>query len=316
MVKLLLAIAIGLAALCGEWLHARRTARVRWLVFGPTNGAHSWVAAVPWVRAPAVGILAWGLATLLSLDGAPTDLTPQKNEPTRHLLIALDVSPSMYIEDSGPDARETRGRRAYDVLESVLSRLDVTHTRVSVVAFYTTAKPVVVDTDDLNVVENILRDLPLEHAFKEGQTNMYEGVRAAGTLAEAWEPGSATMILVSDGDTLPDAGLPRMPPSVSDTIVLGVGNPYRGTSIAGRTSPGYLVAQASGGAPGRLLSRWERVAASHGGDRAAEDAVARGGSGDPAPLCGARGDRRRRLRARSNLAGAGICRRAPCPTTA
>lgn len=236
MVNILIGIAACLLALAGEWVHSRRVARVATLAFGRSGGPRGWVSGVPFARAAAVGVLAWGLLTLLALDGAPTDLAHRRAEPTRHLLIALDVSPSMYIEDSGPAGETARGRRAYDVLESVLQRLDVSHTRVSIVAFYSTAKPVVVDTEDLNVVENILRDLPLEHAFKEGQTNMYEGVRAAAELAGTWAPGSATLIVVSDGDTLPESGLPRMPSSVTDTIVLGVGNPYRGTTIAGRTS--------------------------------------------------------------------------------
>lgn len=236
MVSILVAIGVALAALAAEWLHARRIARVRTLAFGRLGEPRTWIASLPFVRAGAMGLLAWAVLTLLAIDGAPSDRAQRDKQPVRHLLIALDVSPSMYLPDAGPEGGLPRGRRAYDVLESVLHRLDVSHTRVSVVAFYTTAKPVVVDTDDINVVENIIRDLPLEHAFKEGQTNMYEGVRAAAALAETWPPASATLIVVSDGDTLTEAGLPTMPQSITDTIVLGVGNPYRGSQIAGRTS--------------------------------------------------------------------------------
>jgi Ca-activated chloride channel family protein len=112
----------------------------------------------------------------------------------------------------------------------------MTTTRVTVVAFYTSAKPVVVDTFDLEVVSNILEDLPLEHAFKEGMTNMYSGVREAARIAEAWPPGSAMLIVVSDGDTLPDSMPPTMPRSIVDALVIGVGNPHRGSQIAGRSS--------------------------------------------------------------------------------
>ena len=38
-------------------------------------------------------------------------------------------------------------------------------TRVTVVGFYTAAKPVVIEAFDLNVVSNVLNGLPLEHAF-------------------------------------------------------------------------------------------------------------------------------------------------------
>ena len=229
-------IALGAAAICGlaEYLHARRSRRVAGLVLGrerPTRVAQ----AAPWLRVLGAGTLTWGVVTLMTIDGSPRSRLDQ-SKPTQHVLICLDVSPSMYVADAGPDGRQQRGKRARVVLQSVFDRLDMTRTRVSLVAFYTSAKPVVVDTFDLNVVANILEDLPLEHAFKEGQTKMYDGVREAARIAEKWPPASATLIVVSDGDTLPDAGAPTMPASVIDTLVVGVGNPYRGTQIGGRSS--------------------------------------------------------------------------------
>lgn len=229
-------IALAAAGLCGaaEWLHARRCARVAGLVLG--GAAPTCIArAAPWIRIAGVGLLAWGAATLLEIDGAPRSRA-ELATPTQHVLICLDVSPSMYVSDAGPDGRQPRGKRARQVLQSVFDRLDMSRTRVSIVAFYTSAKPVVVDTFDLNVIANILDDLPLEHAFKEGQTKMYEGIREAARIAEKWPPGSATLIVVSDGDTLPDAGAPAMPRSIVDSLVVGVGNPYRGTQIGGRSS--------------------------------------------------------------------------------
>mgnify|MGYP000128172013 CR=1 FL=1 len=229
-------IALGAAAIGGlaEYLHSHRSRRVAGLLLGragPTRIAQ----AAPWARALGVGVLTWGVATLTTIDGAPRSRLDQ-SKPTQHVLICLDVSPSMYVADAGPDGRQQRGKRARAVLQSVFDRLDMTQTRVSLVAFYTSAKPVVVDTFDLNVVANILEDLPLEHAFKEGQTKMYDGVREAAKIAEKWPPASATLIVVSDGDTLPDSGAPAMPRSVVDALVVGVGNPYRGTQIGGRSS--------------------------------------------------------------------------------
>jgi Ca-activated chloride channel family protein len=142
----------------------------------------------------------------------------------------------MFIRDAGPQGKQLRRERAAEVLRSVFQRLDMARTRVSIVAFYTSAKTVVVDTADLNVVHNILADLPLEYAFKDGDTNMYSGVREAVKLADRWPPNSATLIVVSDGDTLPDALPPKLPASITDALILGVGNPYRGTSIAGHSS--------------------------------------------------------------------------------
>jgi Ca-activated chloride channel family protein len=229
---LIIAIAAAVLILCvlGEALHARRTARVARLAFGPSGRPRAWTAAVAPARCLAAALAVWGLLTLASIDGAPTDPKAGK-APDRHLILALDVSPSMYIQDSGPDGKKTRQHRAGDVLQSVLERLDMTRTKVTIVAFYSTARPVVVDTGDLNVINNILYDLPLSQAFKEGQTNMYEGLRAAAKIAAPWRPGSATLILISDGDTLPDAGRVALPPSIGDALVVGVGNPYRASQV-------------------------------------------------------------------------------------
>lgn len=229
-------IALGAAAMCGlaEWLHARRSQRVQGLILGTASPSRV-ARAAPWIRVAGVALLAWGAVTLLTIDGAPRTSLEQ-TQPTQHVLICLDVSPSMYVADAGPDGRQPRGKRARQVLQSVFDRLDMSKTRVSIVAFYTSAKPVVVDTFDLNVIANILDDLPLEHAFKEGQTKMYDGIREAARIAEKWPPASATLIVVSDGDTLPDSGAPAMPRSIIDALVVGVGNPYRGTQIGGRSS--------------------------------------------------------------------------------
>jgi hypothetical protein len=56
------------------------------------------------------------------------------------------------------------------VILSVLERVALEQLRVSVAAFYTGAKAAVVDTFDLEVVKNILNDLPLEMAFEPGKT--------------------------------------------------------------------------------------------------------------------------------------------------
>jgi Ca-activated chloride channel family protein len=230
---LIAVLAAGLVGLA-EWLHARRSHRVAGLLLGTASPTRVAITA-PWLRIIGAGLLAWGVGTLMTIDGAPRSRLDQ-TQPTQHVLICLDVSPSMYVSDAGPDGREPRGKRARQVLQSVFDRLDMTKTRVSIVAFYTSAKPVVVDTFDLNVIANILEDLPLEHAFKEGQTKMYEGIREAAKIAEKWPPGSATLIVVSDGDTLPDTGAPTMPRSIIDSLVVGVGNPHRGTQIGGRSS--------------------------------------------------------------------------------
>ncbi|MFM7101159.1 MAG: hypothetical protein ACKO3N_08300, partial [Verrucomicrobiota bacterium] len=97
-------------------------------------------------------------------------------------------------------------------------------------------KPVVVDCLDLAVVRNILDELPLEMAFDPGRTRLIEGVREAFQLGRGWKPGSATLLVVSDGDTVPDTGLPPLPAAFTQVLVIGVGDARGGRFIDGHQS--------------------------------------------------------------------------------
>lgn len=233
--ELIASVVVGIAALA-EWLHARRCRRVLRLAFGPAGAPRPWVSAVPFARVAAFGGLAWGLVTLLLL--APAAIRPVKipEGGYRHLVIALDVSPSMQLADAGPDRKQRRAQRASEVLMSILSRIALDQVRISVVAFYNGAKPVVVDTYDLEVVRNIIHDLPLDYAFEIGKTKLLDGVREAANLARPWQPGSTTLMIVSDGDTVPDSGMPELPASIAQVIVIGVGDAAAGTYIDGHQS--------------------------------------------------------------------------------
>jgi Ca-activated chloride channel family protein len=162
------------------------------------------------------------------------DLTPEGGY--RHLIIALDVSPSMQLEDAGREFKQSRAKRAGEVLMSVLGRIATDQVRVSIVAFYTGAKPVAVDTPDMEVIKNCLNDLPLDIAFNVGKTALLEGVRASVDLARAWPPDSTTLVIVSDGDAVPDTGLPALPRAISRTLVVGVGDALAGRYIDGHQS--------------------------------------------------------------------------------
>ena len=59
--------AAGLGTL-GEWLHARRVARVSTLAFGPGGRARRWTLAAPAIRVLALSGLAWSLVTLISFN--------------------------------------------------------------------------------------------------------------------------------------------------------------------------------------------------------------------------------------------------------
>jgi Ca-activated chloride channel family protein len=95
---------------------------------------------------------------------------------------------------------------------------------------------IVEDTRDADVLANILDDLPLSFAFPAGKTDLFAGLAAAARIARPWRPGSATVLVVTDGDTVPATGLPKMPESVSGVLLVGVGDPTAGKFIDGHMS--------------------------------------------------------------------------------
>ena len=235
-------VAIGTAvcAVLAEWWHSRRIRRVGRLAFGPLGQARVWTRCAPPARVLALTAMAWGLVTLFFIRPRTANYDQIPEGGYRHLIIAWDVSPSMQLDDGGFDMvkqnKRTRAQRGAKVLLSLFERIALDQVRISIVAFFTGAKPVVVDTHDLNVVKNILDDLPLDRAFDPGKTSVISGIEESVKLAKGWEPGSTTLLVVSDGDTVPDTGLPDLPPSINKVLVAGVGDPRRGVFIDGHMS--------------------------------------------------------------------------------
>jgi Ca-activated chloride channel family protein len=93
-----------------------------------------------------------------------------------------------------------------------------------------------VDAADPEVVRNILNGLPLDQAFNVGKTRILDGIQQAVELAKPWRSGSTTLVLVSDGDTVPDSGMPALPPSIAQVLVVGVGDARLGKFIDGHQS--------------------------------------------------------------------------------
>jgi Ca-activated chloride channel family protein len=234
-----LALVVLVLAAAAEAIHALRVRRVARLAFGPGGRPAPWARAAPFVRAFAFASLAWGLATLalLAPQTYAVDRTHERaaTDPG-HVLIVLDVSPSMRLVDAGPDKKQSRMDRARDLMESFFDRVPMEENRVSVVATYNGAKPVVVDTKDAEVVRHILGELPMHYAFPTGKTKIFDGLEEAARIARPWNPGSTTVILLSDGDTVPATGMPKMPASVRSVLVVGVGDSQVGKFIDGRQS--------------------------------------------------------------------------------
>lgn len=229
-----LVTALGMAA--AEWRQARRTQRLAALAFGPGRRAARWTTMAPALRVVAATALMWALATLAFLP--PKTHEAKKTDPTqlKHVVLVLDVSPSMKLKDAGPNQLQTRAERAATLLQSFFERVPMEQVRLSVIATYTSAKPVVIDTRDVGVVKNILTDLPLSHAFAAGSTDLFSGLAEAARVAQAWPRDSTTVVVVSDGDTVPPSGMPEMPPSVSHTVLIGLGDPRTGQFINGHQS--------------------------------------------------------------------------------
>ncbi len=230
------AAAAFLAAVVAERLHAARTARVARLAFGPAGRPAAWARVAPWLRVAAVPSLAWG-AVILGFHDPVVASGPPRREGSRHLLIALDASPSMQLKDAGPGPEKvSRAVRAGQVAQAILDRMDAETTRVSLVAFYSKAIPVLQETYDKEVVRNVLDGLPMYVAFEPGSTDVQAGVSKALEMARPWPRQSTVLVVLSDGDTSAGKSPLAVPDSVADVVVIGVGDPNRSTVINGHSS--------------------------------------------------------------------------------
>ena len=233
----LVAAIVFMLAFAAEALHLRRVSRLASLAFGETGRPKTWVYATPFLRVLSIVALAWGMTTFLVIK--PRSFRPEGSvQPGKeqHLLVVLDVSPSMRLADAGPTRKQSRAERARDLMRSFLERIPAEQYVVSVIAVYNGAKPVVVDSKDLDVVDGILGDLPLYQAFDSGQTRLLDGLSEAAKIAKPWNPSSGTVVLISDGDTVPPQGMPTMPASIGSVLIVGVGDPVQGSFIDGRQS--------------------------------------------------------------------------------
>jgi Ca-activated chloride channel family protein len=231
---------IALAALIlmagAEHLHARRVARMAPLAFGPSHRPALWAHLAPFLRIAAVAGLAWGMTTLVFIKPKVHKIVGISEGEYRDLLLVLDVSPSMRLQDAGKDGKLSRRKRASDLLQSFFERAPMELYRTTVVAVYNGAKPVVLRTSDAEVVRNILEDLPMEYAFKAGPTDLMSGIVEAAKIAHPWRPRATTLVIVSDGDTVPATGMPKLPDSIAHVVIVGVGNPKTGRFIDGHLS--------------------------------------------------------------------------------
>ena len=236
MVSLLVMAGVALVALVGEALHSRRVRRMAHLAFGPDGVPQRWVRLIPILRVLAKGGLAWGLVTLMSIEPRVHVSNDVADDEWRHLLLVMDVSPSMLLRDAGQKGDQSRMERSKELIDSLFERVAIGKFKISVIATYNGAKPVVEDTKDIELVRHLLTQVDMRYAFKAGSTRLFDGIAEAARIAKTWRPKSALLVIVSDGDTVPAAGMPELPPSVGGTLVIGVGDDRVGKFLAGHQS--------------------------------------------------------------------------------
>ena len=235
MTPLSAAILVLLLSALAEGWHARRVRVAARLAFGPEGAARGWTVVTPLLRCLALTAFAWGLAVTWQLhqsakDGKPADA----KEPVRLIFVA-DLSPSMYLKDAGPGGKLTRQQRMREEVEAVLMRVGG-DLRYGVIGFYTEARAVVMDARDPELVRNVFDGLPVQYVMKAGSTDLGAAINAAVKVVDGLPAQSVRLVLFTDGDTLPLQPILPRPKSVKDLLILGVGDPRKGTFIAGHQS--------------------------------------------------------------------------------
>ena len=234
------AIIVLLLAWLAEKLHARRVGRISFLIFGSKRSGTSIAQLAPVLRCLSLAGCIWGLTILLLVPASVGEVQPDP-EASKHLLICLDASPSMFLEDAGPkqpgsDEPMQRMVRAGEVMRAVLDRIDAEKTRVTVFGVYTRAVPILEETFDKSVVNNLFDGLPIFAAFEQGETQLSSSISNAIEYARRWPEGSTLLLVVSDGDSKDSTPIRAIPKAIAETLVIGVGKTNAATTIAGHPS--------------------------------------------------------------------------------
>jgi Ca-activated chloride channel family protein len=233
----LITVAIALVAVLAEWMHFRRIKRIKRLAFGPKARPAIWTFSVPVLRVVGIALASWGfLSLLLVVQSRVHNQNQIPENEYKHLVLVVDVSPSMHLKDAGPDSDLSRRKRASDILESLFNRIPMRQFKITVIGVYTDAKMLLKDSKDHEVVRHIMEKMPMYHAFKPGKTKLMSGINQAAKVAKGWNPKSAYILMLTDGDTVPTTGMPNLPASVAETFIVGVGDANSGTFIDGHQS--------------------------------------------------------------------------------
>ncbi len=226
---LTLTTAIALLAGGAEFLHARRIQATAPLLRANQASPAPWTHHLPWIRTVCIALLAGALSILFHASDSTQRGKNHLRE--RHLIVLLDVSPSMLIRDAGESGSESRAERASRILTELLNRCPGDHLKISLVAFYTEPKPLVQATNDRNVIRYMASELPLHILFKPGKTDLLKSLNLTPKLIPELPYRSASLLVLSDGDAIANTGLNPLPNSFDEALFVGVGRTSGGTFI-------------------------------------------------------------------------------------
>jgi Ca-activated chloride channel family protein len=228
-------VGAAVIAALAEGLHARRVRRLGRLAFGPDQQARAWTQLAPPLRVLALAGVTWALVALLAFEGS-SRARERNAAATRHLLVLLDVSPSMELKDAGEGGAQSRRDRAAALLKSVMGRASSDQVKITMACFYSDALLLVKECGDRELIWNFADNLPLHIAYRPGKTDLVKSLNTAGELVKDFPRKSTTVLVLTDGDAVPDTGLKPMPSAVAKIIFAGVGDPTRGMFIDGHLS--------------------------------------------------------------------------------
>jgi hypothetical protein len=214
------------AATLAEWLHYRRCRGVARLAFADAGRGLRVVIAAAVARVAGLAVVLTALASLWESSSVVTNAVGAVADPGEmdRMIVIMDASNSMNIQDAGPDGQQTRAGRARDLIYQLVSGAD-RMPRTTLITFGESAIPVVYDAKDWDVLSGVLLRAYYSKSFESEGTAVDDAIRKSLEMAADWLSGSTVVVLATDGDSAPSADHFEIPPSIRQFIVLGVGSP-------------------------------------------------------------------------------------------
>jgi Ca-activated chloride channel family protein len=224
MVTVVASIVLALA-IPAEYLHLRKCLVVARMAFAEQRQGLFVVFAAGSARVTGVTLTAVALALLWQSSfitrnaiGAIAD-----DAEMDRMIVVMDASKSMNLEDAGPDGSETRATRARNLIYQLISRAN-RFPRTTLMTFGDRVLPVVCDAQHWDVLANVLLRQYYSRAFDSTDTEIDGALESSLDIAKDWVPKSTIVVLLTDGESKPTVKEFHVPNSVRHVLVLGVGS--------------------------------------------------------------------------------------------